>query len=178
MEYKILKSSRKTLCLEITSSGLIVRAPKSATDKEIDDFVKSKEGWISKHTEIFEKTKNVTRLTDEQIKSLAQKALEIIPKRAEHYAKIIGVEYGRITIRNQRTKWGSCSAKGNLNFNCLLMLTPPEVLDSVIVHELCHIKHLNHSKEFYQLVLKAYPDYYECNKWLKENGREIMASMD
>ncbi|MBR4241372.1 MAG: M48 family metallopeptidase, partial [Eubacterium sp.] len=75
------------------------------------------------------------------------------------------------------TKWGSCSSKGNLNFNCLLMLTPPEVIDSVVVHELCHRKEMNHSKRFYDEVLRVYPDYKKWNKWLKDNGSAIMNRM-
>ena len=85
--------------------------------------------------------------------------------------------YGRITIRNQRTRWGSCSVKGNLNFNCLLMLTPPQVLDSVVVHELCHRKEMNHSPAFYEHVLRVFPEYRKWDKWLKENGAAIMARM-
>lgn len=177
MEYKIKKSKRKTLCLEITPEGLLVRAPIRATKREIDDFIEKKQGWILKHIDTFEKNKDVKKFTADELKALAASALDYIPKRVEYYAGIIGVRFSRITIRNQRTKWGSCSAKGNLNFNCLLMLTPPEVIDSVVVHELCHIRHLNHSKEFYQLVLKTYPDYYKWNNWLKENGRAIMARM-
>ena len=73
--------------------------------------------------------------------------------------------------------WGSCTAKGNLNFNCLLMLTPPEVLDSIVVHELCHRKHMNHSAEFYAEVLRVYPDYRKWEKWLKENGKRLIAQM-
>lgn len=98
----------------------------------------------------------------------------MIPERAAYYAEIIGVSYGRITIRNQKTRWGSCSGKGNLNFNCLLMLTPPEVLDYVVVHELCHRKEMNHSKRFWNEVEKVLPDYWESRKWLKENGGRII----
>ena len=94
----------------------------------------------------------------------------MIPQRAAYYAQRIGVSYGKITIRCQKTRWGSCSSKGNLSFNCLLMLTPPEVLDSVVVHELCHRKFMNHSQQFYQEVLKAYPEYRKWNRWLKKNG--------
>ena len=105
---------------------------------------------------------------------LADKAIEVIPKRVKYFAPIVGVTYGRITIRNQKTRWGSCSAKGNLNFNCLLMLTPPKVLDYVVIHELCHRKEMNHSKSFWAEVEKVMPDYKEAVRWLKEEGRLIM----
>lgn len=88
----------------------------------------------------------------------------------EYFARQVGVDYGRITIRNQKTRWGSCSSKGNLNFNCLLMLAPAEILDYVVVHELCHRKEMNHSKAFWAEVEKVLPDYRESVKWLKEKG--------
>ena len=86
----------------------------------------------------------------------------------------VGVTYGRITIRNQRTRWGSCSAKGNLNFNCLLMKAPPEVLDYVVVHELCHRLEMNHSPRFWAQVERVLPDYKVSRKWLREHGNELM----
>ena len=94
-----------------------------------------------------------------------------------YYAPIVGVSYGRITIRSQRSRWGSCSSNGNLNFNCLLMLVPPGVLDSVVVHELCHRKEMNHSPRFYAEVLRVLPDYRERDRWLKENGAMLMARL-
>lgn len=99
-----------------------------------------------------------------------EKAQVVIPERVRHFAPLIGVDYGRITIRCQRTRWGSCSAKGNLSFNCLLMLLPNEVVDSVVVHELCHRKHMNHSPLFYAEIERVFPEYRKCSKWLKENG--------
>ena len=91
-----------------------------------------------------------------------------------YFAKQIGATYGRITIRNQKTRWGSCSSKGNLNFNCLLMLAPSEVIDYVVVHELCHRKEMNHSKAFWSEVEKVLPDYKAHVKWLKDEGGNIM----
>ena len=91
-------------------------------------------------------------------------------KRVRHFAPLIGVDYGRITIRNQRTRGGSCSSKGNINFNCLLMLLPDDVIDYVVVHELCHRKQMNHSPKFYAEIEKVFTEYQRCQKWLKENG--------
>lgn len=106
-------------------------------------------------------------LSREEIEQLAQKALEVIPRKVEYYAQVIGVTYGRITIRNQKTRWGSCSSKGNLNFNCQLMLMPDDVLEYVVVHELCHRKQMNHSKDFWNEVEKIMPDYREKREYLK-----------
>ena len=107
---------------------------------------------------------NIENVTLDKIKALADQALKIIPARVEYFARIIGVTYGNITIRNQKTRWGSCSSKGNLNFNCLLMLAPPEVLDYVVVHELCHRKQMNHSKAFWTEVENVFPDYKKSIK--------------
>ena len=89
----------------------------------------------------------------------------------------MNLQYGRITIRNQKTRWGSCSGKGNLNFNCLLMLAPDEIVDYVVVHELCHLIEMNHSKAFWAQVENVLPDYRERRKWLKDHGNEIMRRM-
>ena len=109
---------------------------------------------------------------------MADQAVKTIHERVRYYAPLIGVTYGRITIRNQRTRWGSCSSKGNLYFNCLLMLAPPEVLDSVVVHELCHRKEMNHSKQFYEEVRRVFPEYDKWNSWLKTYGPDLMRRMN
>ena len=137
--------------------------------------------WIQKHlAEAMAKQQqiaSVKKLSMDEIRQLADQALKVVPERVKHYAPLVGVTYGRITIRNQRSKWGSCSSKGNLNFNCLLMPVPPEVLDSVVVHELCHRKEMNHSDKFYAEVLRVFPDYWKWDKWLKDHGSELMAMM-
>ena len=170
----IIRSARKTASIEVNSNGITVRAPKWTTKREIKGFLEAKSEWIEKHWEkIQERNRNIEHLelfTKEELQALAKKALVVIPEKVKHYAALIGVDYGRITIRNQKTRWGSCSGKGNLNFNCLLMLCPDEVIDSVVVHELCHRKHMNHSQEFYAEIEKVFPRYGICRKWLKENG--------
>lgn len=178
ISYRLVRSNRKNLSIEINEQGLTIRAPKYASNNDINSFIIRNEAWITKNLEKYNKRKKeyegVEKLTNEELQTLADKAMDYIPKRVEYYADLIGVNYGRITIRNQKTRWGSCSSKGNLNFNCLLMLTPPEVIDSIVVHELCHRLEMNHSERFYNEVLKVYPDYYKWNKWLKDNGGKIM----
>ncbi len=181
MSYTVIRSNRKKFALELSTKGLIVRAPISATDKQIRKLVQDHEAWIKKHMSMMEEAKRneppAEKLTPDELRELAASAAKVITERAAYYAPLIGVTYNRITIRNQRTRWGSCSSKGNLNFNCLLMLAPPEVLDSVVVHELCHRKVPNHSGSFYTEVLKVFPDYRKWEKWLKENGAGLMRRM-
>lgn len=175
--YKIIRSNRKTISLELSPKGLAVRAPCFASDAQIEAAVRSREAWIRKNQERISRRPPVEKLSADELRALAEEARRVIPARAAHYAPIVGVTYGRITIRNQRTRWGSCSSRGNLNFNCLLMLTPPEVIDSIVVHELCHRKELNHSERFYAEVLRVFPDYWKWYRWLKEHGDAIMRRM-
>lgn len=180
MEYGIIRSDRKTLAAEIRHGKLTVRAPLRASDEDVARFVREHRRWIEKHLArslAAERAADTQRLTVEELRALAEEARRVIPQRAAYYAPLIGVTYCRITIRSQRSRWGSCSRKGNLNFNCLLMLAPPEVLDSVVVHELCHRKEMNHSARFYAEVLRVFPDYRAKYGWLKENGGELMARL-
>lgn len=181
MKVTVIRSNRKTVAIQVNCDlSVTVRAPRSASEKEIEEILKKKEVWISRHIEKIKKTRErfeaepTEKLTREKVIALAEEALKIIPARVEYFAKVIGVTYGKITIRNQKTRWGSCSSKGNLNFNCLLMLAPSEVLDYVVVHELCHRKQMNHSKAFWLEVEKVLPDYKEARKWLKEDGSQMI----
>ncbi len=182
MEIEMIRSARKTISLEITQEGkILVRAPYRMTKGQIVAFVEEKQDWIEKHRRLVKERQSkkgqMERLAPEEIRALADQALKVLPARAAFFAPIVGVDYGRITIRNQKTRWGSCSSKGNLNFNCLLMLAPPEIQDYVVVHELCHRKEMNHSARFWTEVGKVLPDYREREKWLKENGAVLMARM-
>ena len=178
-EVSVIRSGRKTVSIQVKPNEVIIRAPMRMKEKEIEKFVESKRNWIEKHLKsLSEKQKaleNIEPYSDEEIRSFIKKAKEIIPKKVEFYAEKIGVTYNRITIRCQRTRWGSCSSKGNLNFNCLLVLLPDEIIDSVIVHELCHRKHMNHSAKFYEEVEKVFPEYRKCHEWLNRNGSKYMS---
>lgn len=181
MKVTVIRSNRKTVAIQVNSDlSVTVRAPRSVSEKDIEEILKKKEAWISKHIEKIKETKErfeaepTEKLTREKVIALVEEALKVIPERVEYFAKVIGVTYGKITVRNQKTRWGSCSSKGNLNFNCLLMLAPPEVLDYVVVHELCHRKQMNHSKAFWLEVEKVLPNYKEVRKWLKEEGSQMI----
>ncbi len=181
MQTTVIRSKRKSFSMQLKESGLIVRVPLWANEREIEDFILKHRDWIEKQTrkqaERKRRAAEAEPIGFDEMKRLAKQATLYISGRVEYYARLIGVTYGRITIRNQRSRWGSCSAKGNLNFNCLLMLTPPEVVDSVVVHELCHRKEMNHSERFYAEVLRVFPDYWKWNRWLKENGTALLCRM-
>jgi predicted metal-dependent hydrolase len=170
----VIKSSRKTISIELKTDEILVRAPKRMCDDEIQDIIAKKRSWIEKHYLVMQERQNnfkqLAPYTKEELNELTEKARTVIPQKVKEYAERIGTDYGHITIRHQRTRWGSCSSKGNLNFNCLLMLFPDEVIDSVVVHELCHRKHMNHSAAFYREVETVFPQYHVCQEWLKENG--------
>ena len=163
IDVSIIRSKRKTVAIQVKAGQIIVKAPLQMKTTEIQELLEQKKEWIDKHLALAEEenklTSEIKPYTMEEINKLADKAVKVIPERVKHYAPLIGVDYGRITIRNQRSRWGSCSSKGNLNFNCLLMEMPDEIIDSVVVHELCHLIHFNHSKEFWQTVEKYLPDY-------------------
>ena len=92
----------------------------------------------------------------------------LIEQRVFYYSGLMGISYGRIFMRNQKTRWGSCSSDGNLNFNCRLLYVPLELLDYVVVHELAHRRHMNHSAEFWSEVERYMPDYRERREKLKQ----------
>ena len=113
---------------------------------------------------------NARQVRDRARSFLAEMALVRIRERLEVYAPRIGVSYGRVTVRNQRTRWGSCSAKGNLNFNWRLILAPEKCLEYVVIHELCHRREFNHSARFWDLVQRQMRDYQVWKDYLKKNG--------
>ncbi|MBR2264395.1 MAG: DUF45 domain-containing protein [Firmicutes bacterium] len=175
MDYRIIRSNRRTLGLEVTAQGeLVVRAPRLMPKWRIQAFVDAHKPWIEQQMAKVKRAAEATPLTEAEIKDLTARAKVVFAERAAFYATKIGVTYGRITIRHQKTRWGSCSREGNLNFNCLLLLAPPQVLDSVVVHELCHRKEMNHSRRFYAEVLKVFPEYHIWHQWLKDHGQALL----
>lgn len=177
MEYRIIRSRRKSLSIEITPYGeVIVRAPSRMAKRDIEQFLERKADWITAHLTQIERSSEPPLSADE-FNSLIRQAKEAIPPRVFHYAQILGVGFGRITIRTQHSRWGSCSSAGNLTFNCLLMLAPEAVLDYVIVHELCHRKEMNHSPRFWAEVENVLPDYRVQKAWLKEHGTALLGRL-
>ncbi len=176
--YQILRSDRRTVALQIKDGALLVRAPRRMSERDIAAFVASHASWIERHLSVAvaqeRAVEAVAPLSEPEMARLVREAKRVIPERVAYYAARLGVSYGRVTIRRQRTRWGSCNAKGDLNFNALLLLAPPEVLDAIVVHELCHRKQMNHSRAFYDEILAIYPDYHTHNAWLKQNGALLL----
>ena len=179
---EVRRSKRKSAAIKITADmQIVVFVPVYVSDNEIERLVISKSKWIDEHmlkvqSTIDERSK-LEKITFEQIKELADQAVEYIPKRVKYYAEKENFVYNKITIKNLVSRWGSCSTKGNLNFNCLLMLTPDYVIDYIVVHELCHLREMNHSEKFWAKVEKIMPDYQRAELWLKQNGGNLISRM-
>ena len=183
METIVIRSRRKTLSMQVKGDGRVeIRAPLRTSDAEIRRFLETHRRWVEKRLQkaqaLQQAKAGVRKLTGAEIAELKKKAKRILPERVAYWAPLIGVRPGRIAVRCQKTRWGSCSTKGNLNFNCLLMLAPEGVIDYIVVHELCHLKHMNHSKRFYAEIEKVLPDYRQHQQWLKDNGEFLLARVD
>ena len=176
---ELIRSNRRSMVIEVTADcRVVVRAPKRMPESEINRFIGEKADWIDEHLKKMamrqqEKSAYGEELTEQDIRLLITRAKRVFPPKVKKYAEMIGVTYGNITIRMQKSRWGSCSSKGNLNFNCLLMNAPEKIVDYVVVHELCHRKEMNHSDRFWGEVEKVMPDYKERRKWLKDNGGKL-----
>lgn len=176
-QIEIIRSNRKTISIEIKKDLIIVvRCPKRMSECDVASFIRKKSSWIEKNLQKIQscvtehETLQFPSYSQEEFDLLRKSAKEIITQRVNYYAPLIGVSFSRITIRKQKTRWGSCSSLKNLNFNWLLVLCPKEVLDYVVVHELCHLLYMNHSKRFWECVERHYPDYRAQCLWLKKSG--------
>ena len=176
MEYTLIRSSRKTISVQLSPTGeVVVRAPSRMSKRDISRFLEEKRDWIETHLRKLPEVQ--PKLTDTELGALARYAKEVVPEIVARFAPLVGVEYGRVTIRAQPTRWGSCSARAKQNFNCLLMLTPDDVMEYVVVHELCHRKEMNHSARFWAEVERVIPSYRESRRWLKENGGGLIGRL-
>lgn len=177
---ELVRSRRKTIALQVKAPGrVIVRAPVRTTRAQAEQFVREHAAWVRRQLDALARmaleTPTAEPFSDDELADLRKRARIVIPARVAHFAPAVGVSYGRVALRIQKTRWGSCSAKGNLNFNCLLVLAPPEVLDYVVVHELCHRIEMNHSPRFWAEVERVLPGYRDQRRWLKQHGGELMA---
>ncbi len=168
--YQWVRSRRKTIAIQIDREGqVIVRTPYGITKRQVEEFLDEKKDWLLQTRQRVEKRKTEQIPISEEVRREGiERAKRIFPERTAYFAKRMGVDYGRITIREQKTRWGSCSSKGNLNFNWKLVLLDPELLDYVVVHELAHRREMNHSVAFWKVVEAELPDYRERRRRLKE----------
>ncbi|MBR1852433.1 MAG: M48 family metallopeptidase [Lachnospiraceae bacterium] len=172
---QVIYSKRKSLGLQVKSDGtVIVRVPNRVSDDTIRLFIEKHTGWILQKRNLWQ-TRNEDPATclPEVVTAAGKRQIrQFITQRVAFYADRMGIAYGRITMRNQKTRWGSCSSDGNLNFNCRLLFVPKELVDYVVVHELAHRRHMDHSPAFWQEVEKYMPDYRERRKQLKQYSIE------
>lgn len=172
IEYELIRSDRKTLGLEITPDlRVVVRAPKRCSKRQIARFVEDHREWIENHMEIQrqrQEKRAAREVTPEREQALRRQAAQVIPERVAHYAPLVGVTPAGVKITSARTRFGSCSGKNSLCFSWRLMQYPPEAVDYVVVHELCHIRHHDHSQRFWQAVAAVMPDYRQRQQLLKD----------
>jgi len=159
--YETVRSGRRSISIEITKDArVLVRAPFFASKQSIEEFVAEHEEWIKKHLDVPKrKTISNVELTAEQIKVLRQKAAAVLAERTEYFSELMGLVPASVKITSARTRFGSCSAKKGICFSLYLLLYPPEFIDYVVVHELCHLKHMNHGKRFHELLEEFIPNH-------------------
>ena len=179
-QIEVIRSRRRSLSLEVRADGrVLLRAPLRCGEAAMKRFVEENRSWIERKLREAQTRRSALPaeppLSEESLRALQRRGKQVFAERAAHFAPLVGVDYGRIQVRRQRSKWGSCSSAGNLNFNCLLLLAPPEVLDYVVVHELCHRLEMNHSPRFWAQVKRVLPAYEDARRYLRENGAVLMA---
>lgn len=169
MEYQLIRSDRRTLSLEITRAGeVIVRAPRHCPQQEIDRLLKIRTEWINKHIESQRQRREQYPEPDQiQQAALIARAQAELPSRVMYYASLMGLKPTGITITGARKRFGSCSYQNRLCFSWRLMQYPDEAVDYVVVHELAHIVHKNHGRQFYALISSFLPDYKVRQKLLR-----------
>ena len=170
--HRMVRSRRRTLTLLITEEGhLVVRAPLKMSESYILRFVKTKASWIEKHVRQAAQ-QSLTQpppLAPEEEARLKALARDAFIERACRYARPMGVTFTRIRLSSAKTRWGSCSPRGNLSFNWRLIRAPVQILDYVVVHELAHLTEANHSPRFWKKVEEFCPNYKTARAWLRTN---------
>ncbi len=167
-EYELIRSSRRTIAIQIHEGRVIVRAPMRQSRASIDEFVRANDAWIENHLE-----KNRLHAAahpepnEEQVRELIARAQTVLPRRVEYYGRKMGLMPTALRVTGARTRFGSCSSKGHICFSWRLMMYPDAAIDYVVVHELAHLRHMNHSREFYREIERVLPDYRERESMLK-----------
>ena len=173
MEYRLVRSSRRTVCIELDRLGHItVRAPHRMPLTEIEAFVGSRAAWVEKHRARLAETARPP-LGEEEILMLRRLAKEVLPARTAYFAALMGIEYTGVGITSAKKRLGSCSSLGRISYSYRLMQYPERVIDYVVVHELAHRKEMNHSTRFYAVIEKILPDYRERIREMKSTPRAV-----
>jgi len=173
ISYKIRKSKRaKRLRMAIYCDGsIVVTQPKNISFSKVEYFIKLKANWLLKKLDFFSNSKGlIPKGTHNDYIKNKEEVFSLISSRINELNKIYGYKFNKVNIKNQKTRWGSCSSKGNLNFNYRLMYLPDRTINYVVAHELCHLKEFNHSKRFWALVEKGVPDYKSIKKEFRNKG--------
>ena len=149
--------------------NVVVTAPEGSGLGVVERFIADKKRWILKKIEQFKSAciVPVCKGSIEEYKKHKAGALKLVTERIDHFSRVYGFSLNRVSIRNQKTRWGSCSSRGNININYKILFLPKEMQDYIIVHELCHLKEMNHSKRFWDLVSQTFPNYRELRKQLR-----------
>ena len=169
--YTLIRSDRQTLALEITPNAeVVVRAPRRCPQREIDTFVKKHTAWLDQHIQAHKQRHQAAlarQVTPEQQQALRKQAAEYIGQRVDYYSRLMGVTPTGVKITGAQKRFGSCSSRNSLCFSWRLMQYPQQAIDYVVVHELAHIRHPNHSPAFYAFVKQIMPDYKERQALLR-----------
>jgi len=169
----LIKNTKRLKNLKITISRnknyVLVSKPFFVSENSIKKIILEKAEWILKNQEKLKKIKPklLNKGTEKDFLLYKSKIRKIVKERLEKYNQFYNLKYNKVCIRNQKTRWGSCSGRGNLNFNYRLVYLEEKYQDYVIVHELCHLKEMNHGKNFWNLVSEQIPDYKKIRKELK-----------
>lgn len=168
VEYKVIYSNRKTIGITVKNEEVAVKVPLKTKPEKIKEVVEKYSEWINKQLNSQKKKADLFKdLDDDKIKRLKKDAKIYFEDRTEYFANIMGLKYGRVKITSAQKRYGSCSSEGNICYSYRLMMYPPEVRDYVVVHELAHLKEMNHSKRFYDVVASVMPDYKRRRRYLK-----------
>ena len=178
MRFNVIRSKRKSISLRLLSpdEGQI-RAPLNMPQREIEAFVRARQPWIDARVRELARRASLAPFGEDELKSIKKRAqTELLPALRLRAAQM-GIEAGKISFRFQKGRFGSCSSRGNISLNCLLVLMPPALMDYVIVHELCHIRHPDHSPAFWSEVAKYCPDYKKLRDETQKQGAELIARL-
>jgi predicted metal-dependent hydrolase len=171
IDYTVKRSPRaRTMRLAIYPDGnVVVTAPKFFALQAIEDFVMKHSSWVRARV-VETRGRSILRIRRADIPGLKKQAMRLAQERAEHFAAYYGVSYKKISVRAQKSRWGSCSEHGNLSFNYKIAVLDPRLADYIVAHEICHIRQFDHSHAFWALVAEQFPDHKELRLKLRNTA--------